>query len=404
MDAKRTEFLFKAYKQQLDLGSFSGSHEIFTPFKLVNEMIEQIPDLHTKESFFVMYNVEFAISLVYNYDIPPSRIHIYVDHLAKDCLVHKMRLNVVKSLEDITMKFDVILGNPPYQDGNREDAANKLWPLFIKRSSELLNSNGYSALVTPNGWMQPTADIGKGTGKNAISIFNDIFKPNNLIMANVDSTFLQRTYFNGVGSTFSYFVFQKAQYIAPTKFVTESGVVLVDISKIDALPKILSNHGISICEKMVGDSFIFCDQNHNLNGNESPVMDKEHPYMIYHTNKKGGTFWYGATKCIYTDVPKVIISLSGKYLPIVNTTNGFSNMCLALICNTLEEANNAQMVLSSKLYQFWVEMSKFSGFNPRKLILTLPKVDITKSWTDEELYQHFGLTQDEIDYIEATVK
>jgi len=30
--------------------------------------------------------------------------------------------------------------------------------------------------------------------------------------------------------------------------------------------------------------------------------------------------------------------------------------------------------------------------------------DLTRSWTDEELYEHFDLTKDEIKFIEETVK
>jgi site-specific DNA-methyltransferase (adenine-specific) len=89
---------------------------------------------------------------------------------------------------------------------------------------------------------------------------------------------------------------------------------------------------------------------------------------------------------------------------VFNNTSGFSNMCLAVICKTDEEAKRAQYILSSKLYKFWVDMQKFSGFNPRKLILTLPELLLTRDWTEADIYQHFGLTQEEIDYVEANVK
>ena len=94
---------------------------------------------------------------------------------------------------NFNMKFNVVIGNPPYQDGGRDDQANKLWPLFVKKAHELVEDNGYVGMITPNGWMQPTADIGKGTGANALSIFNDIFKKNNLILANVDSDAIRET-------------------------------------------------------------------------------------------------------------------------------------------------------------------------------------------------------------------
>jgi hypothetical protein len=318
------------------------------------------------------------------------------------------------------MKFDVVVGNPPYQEGGRDDQANKLWPQFVKKAYDLVENNGYVAMITPNGWMQPTADIGKGNGKNALSIFNDIFKKNNLILANIDSDSIRESHFKGVGSTFSYYIFQKALYSGSTEFITPDGSVQIDIGKIDSLPKVTSKESLSIVKKMVGAPFVFCDQNHGLNGFEGDTQgtityikktkngDKNCTHhlthAIYHTNKNNGTYWFGEALNPHANAPKVIISLSGTYLPVFNNTTGFSNMCLAVICNTDEEAKRAQYILSSKLYKFWVDMQKFSGFNPRKLILTLPQLLLSRDWTDADIYKHFGLTPDEIDYVEANVK
>jgi len=340
-----------------------------------------------------------------------------------DILTRYPQINIAKgdflSLS-FNMKFDVIIGNPPYQEGGRDDQANKLWPQFVKKAYDLVEDNGHVAMITPNGWMQPTADIGKGTGKNALSIFNDIFKKNNLIVANIDSDNIREAHFKGVGSTFSYYLFQKALYSGSTEFITPTGNVQIDISKIDSLPKVTSKESLSIVKKMVGTPFTFCDQNHGLNGVEGDsqgtvtvlkkikgvetAINHRLQHLIYHTNKNNGTYWFSENLNPYALSPKVIISLSGTYLPVFNNTTGFSNMCLAVICKTDEEAKRTQYILSSKLYKFWVDMQKFSGFNPRKLILTLPELSLTKDWTDADIYKHFGLTQEEIDYVEANVK
>jgi hypothetical protein len=294
-----------------------------------------------------------------------------------------------------------------------------LWPRFVKKALDLVVNDGYVAMITPNGWMQPTADIGKGTGKNALSIFNDIFKQNNLILANIDSNNIGETYFKGVGSTFSYYIFQKALYSGTTDFITATGKIEIDISKIESLPKITSKESLSIVKKMFGTPFIFQDQNHGLNGMEGDSQGEvtqlkkskngekktshKLQYKIYHTNKKGGTYWYGEKLNPYSAKPKVIISLSGTYLPVFNNSDGFSNMCLAVLCDNDIEAVRAQKILSSKLYKFWVEMQKFSGFNPRKLILTLPELTLDRDWSDDEIYQNFKLTPEEINYVESNI-
>jgi tRNA1(Val) A37 N6-methylase TrmN6 len=418
-------FMNNEYKKNIGL--------VYVNFGMAKELVDKLPkSKYNKEGVTIcVFNaLSGTIPLLLKEKFPKARIvcaeyfEYFKEHLKR------LGFEVVGIAEDKdgnlyldkdnAMKFDVVIGNPPYQDGDREDQANKLWPQFVKKAYDLVKDNGHVAMITPNGWMQPTADIGKGTGKNALSIFNDIFKKNNLIVANVDSDNIRETHFKGVGSTFSYYLFQKAPYSGSTEFITPTGGVLVDISKIDSLPKVTSKESLSIVKKMVGTPFAFCDQNHGLNGFEGAcqgtvtvlkkikgvetAINYKLQHAIYHTNKNNGTYWFGENLNPYASTPKVIISLSGTYLPVFNNTTGFSNMCLAVICKTDDEAKRAQCILSSKLYKFWVEMQKFSGFNPRKLILTLPELLLTKDWIDADIYKHFGLTQEEIDYVEANVK
>ena len=57
-------------------------------------------------------------------------------------------------------KFDVILGNPPFQDstGNK-GVGHMLWVPFVKKSLSLLAENGFLVFVHPAGWRQPGNDI-----------------------------------------------------------------------------------------------------------------------------------------------------------------------------------------------------------------------------------------------------
>ena len=47
------------------------------------------------------------------------------------------------------MKFDVVLGNPPYQDGSKTGGQNKIYMLFCKQALNLLTEKGKLAFVTP---------------------------------------------------------------------------------------------------------------------------------------------------------------------------------------------------------------------------------------------------------------
>jgi len=336
------------------------------------------------------------------FGLEESNLHVRYAVNKHDLVAQYHKKTYDKFLEmDPAMKFDVVVGNPPFQEGDRKDAANKLWPFFVKKANEL--SRGWVAMITPTGWMQPTADIGKGTGENAVSIYNDIFKKNNLLVANIDSDRLRKTYFADVGSTFSYFVFKKEAYSGLTKFITADGDVDFNIMNARGLPKVTNTYTLGIVQKMQGQPFEFIDQNHGHNGQESVNQDKQHPCKLYHTNANGGKYIYGE-RSPYESKPKVIITTSGYYNPIYNDSTGFSNMCMAAVFDHADKAQTAQRILSSKLYRFWVEMQKFSGFVPRNLVLQLPQLDLNRSWDDAAIYTHFGLTEEEIDYIENAVK
>ena len=397
------------------LAIIKDDHRLWSRIFLNRELRRFISSKHCKKILVVAGGHGSEIDVLVNmFGIAIVKKIVYNDKYGFLCNQIKRKypeITVIKGdfLDvEFDMKFDVIVGNPPFQDGGRGDEANKLWPYFVKRADDLLADDGYVAMISPNGWMQPTADIGKGNSKNSVSIFNDIFKKRNLVVANVDSDGLREKHFKGVGSTFSYYIFQKAKYSGNTEFVTPTGSINVDINHIDSLPKITSAESLTIMDKLTGPTFTWHDQNHGLNGKEGDItgtftetkktkkgnvtVSYQLQHKIYHTNKGGGTYWYGGTANPHANSPKVIVSLSGKYLPVLDTQHGFSNMCMALIFDKLEHATQAQSILNSKLYRFWVEMQKFSGFNPRKLILTLPTLDLAQEWDDNKIYKHFKLS------------
>jgi hypothetical protein len=54
------------------------------------------------------------------------------------------------------------------------------------------------------------------------------------------------------------------------------------------------------------------------------------------------------------------------------------------------------------LYRVVVAKMKTGGFN--NPFIELESLGCDQTWTDEAIYRHFGLTQEEIDYVEANVK
>lgn len=72
--------------------------------------------------------------------------------------------------------------------------------------------------------------------------------------------------------------------------------------------------------------------------------------------------------------------------------------------DNLEEAQNLYMYLRTKFVRFLI-LQTLVGMNLSiKNFNFIPWLDFSKSWTDEELYAKYGLNQEEIDFIESMIK
>ena len=103
-----------------------------------------------------------------------------------------------KQIED--MKFDVVIGNPPYQDSTNNDIASNLWSKFWVKAFRLTKDDGIVSLITPFSWCSPSQDFKKlSDAYEGDRRLWDTFKRFTSI-ADVENV---AQYFNGVGSTFS---------------------------------------------------------------------------------------------------------------------------------------------------------------------------------------------------------
>lgn len=67
-------------------------------------------------------------------------------------------------------------------------------------------------------------------------------------------------------------------------------------------------------------------------------------------------------------------------------------------------AENIVSYISTKFFRFMVLMLKNTQSTSQKVYQLVPIQDFSKPWTDKELYAKYGLTQDEIDFIETMIK
>ena len=100
---------------------------------------------------------------------------------------------------DYKRKFDLVIGNPPYQKRVGPNKTEPIWHLFVEKSLSLLNKDGYMVLVHPSGWRNISGMFEKIKGK---LLSKDMLY---LEIHNVEDGI---KIFNGCETRFDWYVFQ----------------------------------------------------------------------------------------------------------------------------------------------------------------------------------------------------
>lgn len=69
-----------------------------------------------------------------------------------------------------------------------------------------------------------------------------------------------------------------------------------------------------------------------------------------------------------------------------------------------EEAQNLQRYMSLKLPRFLVAQLMAGQHLTKQKFSLCPIPDVTRKWTDELLYEKYGLDKDEIDFVESCIR
>jgi site-specific DNA-methyltransferase (adenine-specific) len=296
------------------------------------------------------------------------------------------------------MKFDVVIGNPPYQDSEVGNQKN-LWQFFGALGVALTPPKGYMAFVTPQNWF--ALCLKKYHYLKTIQLL--------VIKAIVGKEKAQL--FPGIGSTFSYYVAQNIYPTTPTKCLQSGGKGSVDIDLTDprvyALPTTFDPALVSLLEKTTYSQSAFPIQkvssHHSQTTQFSEVPTAAMPYRIYRVRQDRVV--YSSKEFADYEAWKVFIPESQSYRNTwVDCGCGTTENLFFLVTSSKQEALRAQAILRSPLYVTIASALKYGLANFHYTLKALPALDLTRDWTDEQIYEHFKLTPEEIAYIESTVK
>ena len=266
------------------------------------------------------------------------------------------------------MQFDVIIGNPPFQNGGN----SAFYTLFFKKVSTLLAQGGYFSLISPS---KAAAKFSKGykelakLGWNSVeygvdSLFPNIEQPMAIYSGSTEDVRNEKlnVIANGTSESFERDIVLPVQYVGSCKQFPDANAELT----------------LSIFEKF------FKGDNRLKEKFEVLSEAPNDPYIYltaiawrYHPARpKGGPYALLAQLNGHDEY------MNGKFIR----------------CKTQKEAEQLQWLLSRSLaYRFVAAASCRAKFLPRVLLEETPIWE--KVTTDAALFKLLGFTEEEITYI-----
>jgi site-specific DNA-methyltransferase (adenine-specific) len=333
--------------------------------------------------------------------------------------------NIEKSIEIMfgaDMRFDVIIGNPPYQlstDGAGAQA-RPIYHQFVQQAIKL--DPRFVVMVTPSRWF---------SGGMALGSFRNEMLKDKRLKEIVDFIQEKDAFPNvNINGGVSYFVWDR-DYVGDCKITTVQAGGKYGAPRMRALDEfdifVRQNDARDILVKVLSK------KHGSFSERVSPVDPFKLPTTFHgapNPNKQKNVKLYGSGAISYISEKEVNANHewihSWKVL-IPNATDGNENYPLpiwnqsgpivsspgeactftylvASLAKSEKEARAISTYMKTKFFRFMVSIRKGTQHNKADTFLYVPELDMGKLWTDALLYKYFDLTSTEIEYIENMIR
>ena len=335
-----------------------------------------------------------------------------------------------KKLFPKNMKFDVIIGNPPYHLSDGGGSGSSSMPLYHKfvEQAKKLNPR-YLTMIIPSRWMTG----GKGLDSfrkfmitdRRIQILHDYLDSSQCFSGvNIEGGVCYFLWNNQYNGECSYTLHQAdASEVHANKFLDEGGsidIVIRDSQIMSILNKVRAKNEISfetlvstrnpfkviedinkITTKQKTTNLIFC-----LKDRSRTILNLKSTYVIQSGHEYIGKWKLfiskadGAAGQIGNPIPARIIGKAE-----LGDTNTICSETFLVVgpFNNQKICNNVNTYMQTKFFRFMVGIRKNKNMT-HDTYLYAPIQDFSRVWTDEELYQKYELDKKEIDYIESMIR
>lgn len=328
-----------------------------------------------------------------------------------------------QQIKDLDMKFDLIIGNPPYQLDTKGAGkqAKPIYNLFVDKA-KLLKPR-YVTMIIPSRWF---------AGGMGLDDFRQEMTNDSHITQIVDYTNAKDCFpSNSVSGGVCYFLWERDK-TSLCKFTNitngEKNTLERSLSEFPTLVRY--NKAITIIHKVqdkdekcidtiisglmpFGLSTSYRGRNSKFKGSLS-LYSSEGVSYIDESEIKGGKELVEKYKILISKTSAEHAGEPGKDGKFRVIPSSLKVIMPNEVCthsyfvlgqwDDHKVANNALTYLQTRFVRFLMLMC-LSGFGLSKQVFKfVPMQDFSKPWTDEELYEKYGLTDEEIAFIESMIK
>ena len=279
--------------------------------------------------------------------------------------------------KEFRMKFNAIVGNPPYEDSQSTGQNNKIYNPITKKVLELLTDDGVlGPWYTPVSVLKKSkrfSFIGRPGLKEVDFTVNDDFKEGVRICA----TTLDKTYTGDIKVINS----EGVEFVKPGEMIFDYSIV--DRNFVKLYQKMKSSN----LNKRSLRAF-----SRNDFGPNTSIKNKniDYKYPLYKLTKDDGVeiFTYLNREPHFFGKKKFVISRtrSHKLESTIVSDKDFNNNHIFIDVDNNDEVDNVKSFLFSDYYiQHCNNWKTLEGYGFNDAPIYLPKFDKTKKWTSEEV-------------------
>ena len=333
-------------------------------------------------------------------------------------------IHTIEPEEIFNMKFDVIIGNPPYQLGSNDDRATSrdmpIYDQFVEQAKKL--KPRYLTMIIPSRWM--------ATGLG-LSEFRKLMLEDKRIKKLVDYPMASEV-FPGVEvkGGVCYFLWDRdysgdcqvttirnEEVIGPVnRDLNEYDIFVRDSRALSILRKVIEKRERSITEILSVDKEFGWTS--NFSGYHAKKMNGDIAiYYIKNTKRSSGWIERSAiTKSAdLADTWKVMIPKAygaGETIPhqilgqpfVAPNPSVCTQSYLFIHVDEKEAAESVESYIRTRFFRFLVSLRKITQDATRSTYTWVPQQKWDKIWTDEKLYAKYGITEGETVFIESMIK